>query len=218
MFIFQWFSSAKALFKKPLKTADTTTIKPTKSPKKWWAKVKTDKARATLLILSILSTLFMACYGTFVYNRLPQDSLALYITSGLFSVFFVISEIIMTIIYYQKNRLEADSWQKLREGLKSFFRVDDSNGFVDILKKIQTIYRDSLWVGLTPQFALFLYVLIICVGCLHALINLKYDKFLDYWLVGIFSLFFIVITIKFINDVYNLLSNHKKMKGFKELL
>lgn len=169
---------------------------------KWWQKVATDKHGNRNLIISILTTILMSGYATMIWTK-NGDVIIFWSSCAVSAFCFITSQLMMYQLYMKKIRHENSGWNKLKDRLVEPI----------LLAKVHNLYRESLWIQHTPPFALFLYVELISICEVHIFLELNSTDPLYLWILVFMFSVAIIITIKFCNDVYNLLNNCKKMQG-----
>lgn len=176
--------------------------------RKWWSEVVTDRTTSLVLIISLMATVLLTAYSTIIFKR-EHLSLFCEITIALSLFFFIAAQWIMYHVYNMKDKLEKIAWNKKMK--------NQPDEIIKLETKFQKAYQDSVWIKHTPPFALVIYILIISIGFVTISLSLQWKNWLDYFILGVMLAVTAMITTKFINDIYNLLNNFKKMKGLSEL-
>ncbi|MEI6378293.1 MAG: hypothetical protein WCO55_01410 [Candidatus Falkowbacteria bacterium] len=215
--IFNWGNTEpKVKMPKAAKIPKVKTVKPLKPPK------TAEDFKVYMLILSIISAILVPYYAVILFHK---DGASFYFyTAVIFSVFFfIIAEIMMYLIYDDKRAMETEAWKKIIERVCWDCPTPLERGtLMHKMTIIQGSYNDSGFIRHTPPFALVLYILFVCICFNYILLDFKQ---FDAWfksptniilLVVIFGLW-ATLTVKFINDLYNLVNNNRRMARLERI-
>ena len=135
---------------------------------------------------------------------------------------FLAAEYMMFLIYDAKTAIEKEAWAKINATLTA--GLTDPAELNAASAKVRTIwdtYIDSRWIRPTPPFALVIYILIVCIGFNVILLNISdlenwMDSSTRVTLILVIFGVWAMLSTKFINDVYNLVKNYRRVSKLNE--
>jgi|GEM_PF-4493476 len=178
------------------------------SDAKWWSDVVTDKTRGWILIGSILAAIIFPIHANFIWVYSGINNI-FWFSSGLSLFFGIFAITIMYQLYNERRTMETEAWQlKIAELPEVTAEID---------AKFFYAYQDTVWIKHVTPFALVIYIGVISIGSANIFFTHSFTTWHDYKILLVLLSVDIIITIKFINDIYGLLRSFKKAKGLLEL-
>jgi len=175
---------------------------------KWWREVVTDKTRSWGLFSFICMALLSGAYSVYLFH-IKAAWMPIIINSAFCLTLSIIAIITMYQIYRDKIALEDQAWMMLSQNITE---ARDPK-----MQKFYEAYQETRWLAHTPPVALMIHLSIVSASSVYIWLNLSFDRSLDYIVAYTLAVLAIIITVKLINDIYNLLNNFKKSKGLVEL-
>jgi|GEM_PF-3401468 len=165
-----------------------------------WVEEKLPWPQLFILVATTLSSVLLTALAVVMFY-LDNRWLVWLLDVVVGLIFFVIAAEQMFMLYNKKQYLEQKVWELLK----------NKTGEPDLLGCFQASYRDSVWIGLTPPFALVIYLSLICWGSLTNMMDTFTGRALFYKIFWLCNGINVLVTVKFVNDLYNIVNNLKKM-------